>query len=104
MYTVFGGWLGLSIIGEGIAVDTIIKEGISLASLGPAAIFAIGCILSIYALVRLYLNEQKNNEDLKTIIRSTTEAIVKSNDVGERTVETLDKINLNLASCSKKSS
>jgi len=114
MYFIYGSWLGLATIGQVVSVENIAKQGASLSTLAPAAVWACVALISVIGLVKLYLDNKKDQEDLKllvksqsdqmqVLVKSTTEAITKSHETSEKTNDVLESINANLANCTRKS-
>jgi len=91
MHMIFGSWLVAAIAGEGIAINETIKQGVSLGTLAPAAIWALVALISVVGLVKLYWDNKKDQEDLKTIIKETSTQISKNSEVLESLAGKIDK-------------
>ena len=95
MMTIYSGWLIIATVAETATVDEIIKQGGTLGNLSGAAIWALVALISIVGLIRLYRDKQRDDEDLKLIIRQSTEAIT-------RNTETLEKLSDKIEKCPNK--
>lgn len=95
MTWVYSGWLGLAAVGETVTVDSIAQQGATLGGLSAAAIWAAVALVSIVGLIKLYKDKQKDEQELKSIIGQTTQAITKNTEV-------LDKLSDKIDQCPKR--
>ena len=87
--------LAAAVAGEASTVEAITKQGVDLGNLSAAAIWATISLVTVLALVRLYFDQKKGQEDLKNIIKDSSACIQKNSD-------TLDKLASKIDSCPKK--
>jgi len=95
MTYVYTGIMSMSIAGETGLASGVLDTGSSLANLGAAGILGAVCVACIYALVYVYKDKTRDEQDLKTIIASSTKAISDNTN-------TLEKLNSNIDKCSKR--
>jgi hypothetical protein len=95
MITIYSGWLIIATIAETATVDNIITQGATLGNLSGACIWALVALVSVIGLIKLYRDKQRDDQDLKGIIKETTVAIVKN-------TETLEKLSEKIDSCPNK--
>jgi len=95
MTYVYISWLVLATVGEASTITDIAKGGANLGTLAPAAIWALVALVSVVGLIYVYKAKEKDDEDLKTIIKDTTAAIAVNS-------ATLEKLNRSIESCPKK--
>jgi hypothetical protein len=92
---VYGSWLALSVVGEVSTVDQITTQGANLGNLSSAGIWALVALVSVIGLVYVYRQKSKDDEELKVIIKDTTQAITKNSEV-------LEKLNNTVSNCPKR--
>ena len=95
MHYIYGSWLGLAVVGETAIAGGIVNTGTSIGNLGAAGILGVVCVACIYALVKVYKDKTADEQDLKSIIASSTKAISDNTN-------TLEKLNDNIDKCSKR--
>ena len=87
--------IAAAVVGEAGTVQEITQQGQNLGNLSQAAVWATVALVAVIGLVRLYWDKKSDEEDLKTIIKDTTQAITKNTDV-------LERLNQSVSSCPKK--
>jgi hypothetical protein len=94
-YLVLGSIAAVAGSAEANTVNEIVKQGADLGNLSAAAIWALVALISVIGLVKLYMDKSKDDSELKTIIKDTTQAITKNTEV-------LEKLSDNVGQCPKK--
>ena len=82
-------------VGEAATVQEITQQGVQLANLSQAAVWATVALVAVIGLIKLYWDKRNDEQDLKSIIKDTTAAIQRNSD-------TLDKLSTKIDSCPKK--
>lgn len=91
MSYIYTGWLFVATIAEAATVDEITKQGATLGNLSGAAIWALVSLVSVIGLIKLYRDKQRDDQDLKTIIKDTTVAIIQNTETLEKLSDKIEK-------------
>lgn len=84
---VMGSILAAAAAGEIGAVSSIVDQGVTLSNMSSAAVLGVVAVASVTGLIWLYKDKNKDQEDLKVIIKESSTAIAKNSEVLERLSE-----------------